>query len=237
MKSKIIFLLILLSFILTLSAQAQNDKKKYFLTGKVTDSAGFPVAGAMILIDKKNTNVVTDEKGMYKVKVKADAQKITVFTFGGGAGDTGINGRTTINFVIEGGAMKENTAEVAPGEETVNVGYGKVKSKDLTMPVNQVNASGDKYSSYSTIYEMLKGTVAGVQVIGKNITIQGLGTNNSNNQPLFVVDGIIVSGVDDIQPIQVKSVEVLKGASASIYGSRGANGVLIITLKGHGDNK
>ena len=146
-----------------------------------------------------------------------------------------INGRNVINFIIEGSGITEKTDGVNPGDETVNVGYGNVKNKDLTLSVGKLNGDGEKYASYSNIYEMLRGTVAGVQVNGKNITIQGLGTTNSNNQPLFVVDGIIISSIDDIQPVQVKSVEVLKGASASIYGSRGANGVLLITLKGHGD--
>jgi TonB-dependent SusC/RagA subfamily outer membrane receptor len=194
-----------------------------------------PVSGAMILVDKKNTNIVTDSKGYYKVKVKPDAQKITIFTFSGATGDAMINGRKVINFIIEGSGALGNNDGVPPGDETVNVGYGSVKNKDLTMSVGKVNGDGEKYSSYSNIYEMLRGTVAGVQVVGKNITIQGLGTTNANNQPLFVVDGIILSSIDDIQPVQVKSVEVLKGASASIYGSRGANGVLLITLKGHGD--
>jgi TonB-dependent SusC/RagA subfamily outer membrane receptor len=235
MKSRIIFLLIFSAFLITLPASGQKDKKKYFLSGTVTDNAGMPVSGAMILVDKINTNIVTDSKGYFKVKVKPDAQKITIFSFSGGTGDAMINGRKVINFIIEGSGAKENADGVPPGEETVNVGYGNVKNKNLTTSVGKVKGDGDKYASYSNIYEMLRGTVSGVQVNGKNITIQGLGTTNSNNQPLFVVDGIIISSIDDIQPVQVKTVEVLKGASASIYGSRGANGVLLITLKGHGD--
>jgi TonB-dependent SusC/RagA subfamily outer membrane receptor len=235
MKSGIPVLLLLSFFVISLPVSGQKEKKKYILSGMVTDISGKPVPGAMILIDKQNTNIVTDNKGIYKVKVKSTAQKITVFSFTGGTGDAMINGRQTINFIIEGTGVRENTADVKPGEETVNVGYGNVKNNDLTLSVGKVKGSGDRYSSYSNIYDMLRGTVAGVQVNGKTITIQGLGTTNANNQPLFVVDGIIVSSIDEIQPVQVKSVEVLKGASASIYGSRGANGVLLITLKGHGD--
>ncbi len=235
MKSGSLFLLLLSIFLITLPASGQKEKKKYILSGMVTDNAGMPVAGAMILIDKKNTDVVTDNKGVYKVKVKSTAQKITVFSFTGGTNETVINGRETINFVIEGTGIKEKKESASQDEETVNIGYGSAKNRDLTLSVGQVDGSGNKYSSYSNVYEMLRGTVAGVQVSGKKITIQGLGTTNANNQPLFVVDGNIISSIDDIQPGQVKSIEVLKGASASIYGSRGANGVLIITLKGHID--
>lgn len=231
-----VLVLVLVSIFLCGTVHAQKkSNKKITISGIVTNANKSPVSGAMILVDKKNTNVVTDSKGYFKVKVKPDAQRITIFTFSGGTGDAIINGRKVINFIIEGTGVRENTEGVPPGEETVNVGYGSVKNKDLTMSVGQVNGSGDKYASYSNIYDMLRGTVAGVQVVGKNITIQGLGTNNANNQPLLVLDGIIVSSIDDVQPVQVKSVEVLKGASASIYGSRGANGVLLITLKGHGD--
>ncbi len=235
MKSRIFFLLLFSVFLVTLPASGQKEKKKYVLSGMVSDDAGMPVSGAMILIDKKNTDIVTDSKGLYKVKVKSSAQKITVFTFSGGTLETEIKGRKIINFVIEGSGVRENTGGIQPGEENVNVGYGNVKSKDLSMSVSKVDGSGEKYASYSDIYDMLRGTVAGVKVVGKNITIQGLGTTNANNQPLLVVDGNIVVSIDDIQPVQVKSVEILKGASASIYGSRGANGVLLITLKGHGD--
>jgi TonB-dependent SusC/RagA subfamily outer membrane receptor len=235
MKSGIVFILLLSLFVISVPLSGQKEKKKYLLSGMVTDNSGKPVPGAMILIDKQNTNIVTDSKGNYKVKVKSTAQKITVFTLPGGSLDTEINGRKIINFIMEGTLARENAGGVPAGEETVNIGYGNVKSRDVTTSVGQVDGSGEKYASYANIYDMLRGTVAGVLVIGKNITIQGLGTNNANNQPLLVVDGIVVGSIDDIHPVQVKSVEVLKGASASIYGSRGANGVLLITLKGHGD--
>ena len=235
MKSGIVFILLLAMVGTSLPVSGQKGNKKFILTGIVTDNSGKPVPGAMILIDKQNTNLVTDSKGQYKVKIKPTAQKITVFTFSGAALDAEINGRKIINFIIEGTMAKENPRGVPAGEETVNIGYGSIKSKDVTTSVGQVDGSGEKYASYSNIYDMLKGTVPGVQVNGKNITVQGLGTTNANNQPLFVVDGIVINTIDDIQPVQVKSVEILKGASASIYGSRGANGVLLITLKGHGD--
>jgi TonB-dependent SusC/RagA subfamily outer membrane receptor len=131
-----------------------------------------------------------------------------------------------------------NNQAAKPGiEEKVNIGYGTADRKDINSQVNKVNTQNDRYASYNNVYDMLRGAVPGVQVVGKSITIQGQSTPNSNDQPLLVVDGIIVSSIDDIQPVLVKSVEVLKGASASIYGSRGANGVILIHLKGTSERK
>lgn len=237
MRTTITIILLAAAIITCLPLSAQKENRKYVLSGTVTDGSGRPVPGVMILIDKKNTDVVTGEDGRYRVRVKPDSREITVFTFTGVRGTVPIDRRRVIDFSISGSAAEERKRDAAAREEDVSVGYGKVKSSELTMPVGKVDGAGDKYSSYSNIYDMLRGTVAGVQVTGKNITVQGTGTTNPNNQPLFVVDGLIVGSIDDIHPVQVKSVELLKGPSASIYGSRGANGVLIITLKGHNEKK
>jgi TonB-dependent SusC/RagA subfamily outer membrane receptor len=77
---------------------------------------------------------------------------------------------------------------------------------------------------------MLRGEIPGVQVTGKSIMIRSTSTVNSGTEPLFIVDGVPVNSIDNIQPQLVKSIQVLKGSSAAIYGSRGSNGVIIITL-------
>ena len=233
MKTKILLLIILSSFILSIPVQGQNSKKKVWLSGIVTNNAGNPVSGAMILIDKKNTNIVTDTKGFYKVKIRPDAGEITIFTFTGVTEKVLIEGRTSLNVTLK---SAENNVENQPvADNKVNVGYGDVEKKNLTSQVNKLNPEKNKYESYSNIYDMLKGAVSGVQVIGKNIIIQG--QSPENGTPLFVVNGVAVTSIDNIQPIEVKSVEILKGAAASIYGSRGANGVILISLKtGPDDN-
>jgi TonB-dependent SusC/RagA subfamily outer membrane receptor len=81
---------------------------------------------------------------------------------------------------------------------------------------------------------MIQGKVPGVDVVGNKITIRGVGSLNLSSDPLFVVDGVAVSSIDNISPREVKSITVLKGASAAIYGTRGANGVILITLIGSG---
>jgi len=219
----------------SVSGSQEKSSKKITISGFVMDTARYPVAGAMIFVDKMNSNIVSDSKGYYRVKVKPDAVKITVLTINGGNREELINGRTTINFTLESAGTSVKNDSFDAGEETINIGYGEVKRKDMTLPVNQVKGSGDNHRVYADIYDMLRGTVPGVRVTGKNIKIQGVGTFQGDSQPLFVLDGIIVSSIDEIPPGSVKSIEVLKGAAASIYGSRGANGVLLIRLKSHGD--
>jgi TonB-dependent SusC/RagA subfamily outer membrane receptor len=227
--------LIILTFLtMSVALTAQKSNSKITVTGVVTDESKKPVAGAMILVDNKNTSTATDVNGYYRIKVKSDAQTISVFTFNGLSGEEKINGRTAIFFTLKGTQAKPVENEQ---EKKVEVGYGSIKKDDLTMPVNQVDMGDNKNASYSTIYDLLRGTVPGIQIFGRSIRLQGSGTTNTNSEPLLVVDGQIVSSIDYIHPREVKSVEVLKGASASIYGSRGANGVLMIKLVSGQDNK
>jgi TonB-dependent SusC/RagA subfamily outer membrane receptor len=122
-------------------------------------------------------------------------------------------------------------------DETINVGYGTVKRKNLTTQVGKIDGTNKKYAAYQNIYDMIRGELPGVQVRGKSILIQGPSSINLSTEPLLVVDGVIINSIDDISPRDVKSIEVLKGAAASIYGSRGANGVIMIYLKSGMDYK
>jgi TonB-dependent SusC/RagA subfamily outer membrane receptor len=215
--------------------QGQKENKKRTLSGYVTDDKGNPVAGAMVIIDKNNTGKVTDSKGYYKVKVRPDASRISIFTFKGGNADVQIEKRTTINITLIG---SQNDSQISkPEAERVEIGYGSVKREDVTNQVSKLEVDKNKFAAYPNIYDALRGTVAGLQVRGKSITIQGISSNNPNSEPLFVVDGMIVSSIDFILPNDVKSIEVLKGAAASIYGSRGANGVILIKLISGPQNK
>ena len=121
----------------------------------------------------------------------------------------------------------------ADNDEYVNVGYGKVRKSQNTMSVSRLDMKKDlKTTSYTNIYEYLQGRVAGVDVDGTTIRIRGERSLIASNEPLFIVDGMQVSDISDIDPNMVSSIEVLKdGASTSVYGSRGANGVILITLR------
>jgi TonB-dependent SusC/RagA subfamily outer membrane receptor len=230
MKTRFIIIL-LLALVAGTTASAQKPGKKIFITGEVRDMNKLPVPDAIIMIDNINTNILSDKNGSYKIKVKRSAQKISIVSPAGLAEEV-INGRTTINFSLKGSVLGQMNNQVSkPRDEEINVGYGSMKERDLTQSVGKINGTNSKYASYSSIYDMLKGEVAGVEVVGTSIKIRGASSFQMSTQPLFVVDDVIVSSVDNILPQMVKSIEVLKGSGAAIYGSRGANGVILITTK------
>ncbi len=233
MKRGIVFLMILL---VPLSGNlfAQKQGKKYNITGQVLDLNDKPVAGAIVLVDNRNTQVVTDERGMYTVRVKPNATMISVFKSSNGQQETEIKGRKVINFNLKSEALLYPPEEQAKTKsEKISVGYGYVEKKDATTSVSKINGLNNNNSTYSDIYQMLQRDPS-VQVTGGKILIRGIGSINSND-PLLIVDGIIVESINNISPSMVKSIEILKGSEASIYGSRGANGVIMITLIGYGD--
>ena len=229
MKLKIFLLILISVFSITVSS-GQKTNKKTVVSGIVTDAQHKPVIGALILIDGKNTNIVTNNQGFYKVRVRPDADSITILTFNNGISNSVINGRTAIDFTLGGpSASNQNFQDKSGNNEVVDIGYGNVRKKDLLTPVSTIDGRNSKYATYKNIYEILKGT-PGVIVTGNSIKIQGISSFNLSTEPLFVVDGMVVESIEGISPTMVESISVLKGASTSIYGSRGANGVILITL-------
>lgn len=228
--NKLFVLILLLSFLTIAESSGQKNNKKIVVTGLVTDANQRPLVGALILIDGKNTSIVTDDSGVYKLKVKPDADSITIVTFTNGINTEAINGRTNIDFVLgAAGSSDKNASDKKTADKKVDIGYGKVSEKDVLTHVNTIDGRNSKYATYKNVYEILKGT-PGVIVKGNSVQLQGPSSFNSGTQPIFVVDGMIVESVDGISPAMVESISVLKGASASIYGSRGANGAILITL-------
>ena len=125
---------------------------------------------------------------------------------------------STVNPGLSG---KEQTGEREKADQDKNIREksGVINVRDSAVPV------------YQDIYDMIRGRVAGVEVSGRSIKIRGTNSLNVSTEPLFVVDGVIVREIDDISPETVKSIEVLKGPDASVYGVRGSNGVIVITRK------
>lgn len=123
--------------------------------------------------------------------------------------------------VKPGLAGKEEAGGIEKAGQNKNSGGtpGVINVKDSAVPV------------YQDIYDMIRGKVAGVEVSGRSIKIRGTNSLNVSTEPLFVVDGVIVREIDDIAPETVRSIEVLKGPDASVYGARGSNGVIVITRK------
>jgi TonB-dependent SusC/RagA subfamily outer membrane receptor len=225
------FILVLLCLVAAVSVSyGQKSKKKTIVSGHVTDINNKPVPGVTIMVNNKSTNRITNDSGFYKVKIKPGAEMISIRLLSGQITKAYINGRTEINLSLPIDISTYTGIQKSPGDEEINVGYGTVKRKDLTQQIGRIDGTNKKYASYTSIYEMISGEVPGVQVQGKKITIRGINSINLSSEPLIVVDGMAVSSIDDIQPQMVRSIEVLKGSAASIYGSRGANGVILITL-------
>lgn len=231
------FSLFLFAFIALINLSGQKNNKKITVKGIVTDIKSKPVPGVTILVDNKSTNKITNPDGSYKVKVKPDAELISIRLLSGQGTAALIKGQTEINLSLPIDISLYTEIQQDPGDEEINIGYGTVKKKDLTQQVGKIDGTNKKYSSYSSVYDMISGEVPGVQVQGKKISIRGINSFNLSSEPLIVVDGMAVGSIDDIQPQMVRSIEVLKGSAASIYGSRGANGVILITLFGTKDLK
>jgi TonB-dependent SusC/RagA subfamily outer membrane receptor len=231
-----IILLLFFFLIIAENIEGQKANKKSIVSGYVTDVNNQPVARALILLDRQQTSVVTNKKGFYKIRITPDTRMIGAYSDVKGSAETPAEGGSEINIVLYGSyAIQGFIPAIPEEEEMVNIGYGKVKKKDLTTPTGQIDGREHKYDSYTNIYDMIRGEVPGVQVVGTQILIRGMSSINSSNDPLLVVDGMAVSSIDNINPREVKSISVLKGSDASIYGTRAAGGVILIDLKGASD--
>lgn len=232
MKLKIIFLVLLSTFCIA-GLNAQKSNKKITITGTVLDVNNNPISNAIILIDDQKTNSLTDAQGKYKVKVKPTAARISIFTFGSGTFEDSIRGRTQIdfNFSVASGQSAADGQNIKNGDQGVNTGYGMVKKKNLTTDINKIDGTNKKYASYSSIAEMIQREVSGVKIVNGEVVIQDSRDFFGTVPALIVVDGVPVDGMPSIPPTSVKSIEVLKGTSAAIYGSRGYGGAILIKTK------
>jgi len=112
------------------NSPGQKNNKKFVISGIVTDAQNRPVVGALVMVDKNNTNIVTNQNGFYRVRVRPDDNTITIVTFNNGVSDEEINGRTTIDFTLgKSGVARDNTQDNSKKDEVVNIGYGTVKQK------------------------------------------------------------------------------------------------------------
>lgn len=186
-----IVLLMILSLIISENVEGHKNNKKNIVSGYVTDVNNQPVASAMILLDRQQTGVVTNKKGFFKVRITPDTRMIGAYSDVKGSAETPAEGGPEINIVLYGSfAIQGFIPAIPEEEEMVNIGYGKIRKKDLTSPTGQIDGRDHKYDSYTNIYDMIRGEVPGVQVVGKQILIRGMSSINSNNDPLLVVDGM-----------------------------------------------
>ena len=215
----------------TLSAQVRS------ISGVVKEPSGEAIIGASVIVKGTKVATITDLSGYYKLNVPENG-KILVFSYiGMKTLEVTING-TQINAVLED--------ESKLLDEVVAIGYGTAKRKDITGSVSSINAQAIAAVPVSSALEAMSGKLAGVQITTTEgspdaemkIRVRGGGSITGDNKPLFIVDGFPVQSINDIAPSDIETIDVLKDASSTaIYGSRGANGVVIVTTKSGKEGK
>lgn len=216
------------------SAFANNGDPDHFakitVTGKVTDARGEALIGATVVIKgQESLGTVTDIDGSYSLLV--DENDVLVISFTGfEKQEVPVGGRKVIDVVLQ------ESATVL--EQVVVVGYGTLTKKQVTGAISQVKGDDLKKQPLLTAVQGVQGLAAGIQVIGSGepgtqprVQIRGINTVLTNENPLYVVDGVITDNITNINTSDIFSIDVLKDGAAAIYGTRAANGVILITTK------
>ena len=243
---KNIFLLLLFAVIPFISWSQEN------VSGSVQDPNGVPLPGASILIKGTTKGEITDMDGNFSIEVNEFPATLLFNFLGFSAQEKEVTGPTTLTITLE-----EDEQQLG---EVVLIGYGEVEREDVTGAITTIKPNENAVAQSQSVQEILQGRAAGVQVQNgtsptgaSSIKIRGLSSLTSSTEPLYVVDGIIMDsasedvndplsggnsymspqgGISGINPRDIESIEILKDASATaIYGSRGANGVILITTK------
>ena len=225
------------------SANNSAQQSSEHITGRVTDTEGNPIIGVTVLIKGSTIGVVTNATGAYQIQSTKAGQTLVFRFVGMKQKEVSVDNQSVINVSLD----EESTLLT----EVVAIGYGSQKKIDITGAVSSVKSENFNKGVASSPEQLIQGKVAGVNVTsssgapgsGQRIIIRGQGSIRENTGPLYVIDGFPVglagTGSDDYNPLgninseDIESIDVLKDASATaIYGSRGANGVILITTKG-----
>ena len=216
--------------------RVNSNNAKIKVTGKVTDEKGEPIIGATIKVRGSSQGTVTDLDGNFNLYI-SKGDKILISYIGFVTKVVSIEGTGNIDITL--------AEEQRSLDEVIVVGYGSIKKSDLTSSVSKISSEAIANRPVSNLSEAMQGQLAGVNaqaaeggLPGQQLTIRirGINTINGDSSPLYVIDGVPRDNMDDIDPSDISSIQILKDAAAtSIYGSRGANGVVLIeTKKGKG---
>lgn len=213
-----------------LIADVQQQQKRR-ITGKITDEQGEPIIGANIVEKGTSNGTVTDIDGNFAFSVE-DGTILQISYIGYLEQEIPTAGRTSVNIILQ-----EDTRAL---DELVVIGYGMVRKSDLTGSVASVKSESLEKFPTSNVTEMLRGQAPGIQVTlnsaapggGSDILVRGKRSLSSAQSPLYIVDGMIVPHINDLNSNDISSIEILKDASSqAIYGSRASNGVILISTK------
>ncbi len=211
------------------AATAQN----FAVNGKVLDASGKPLEGATVSEKGKKLSTVTTQDGTFQLNVSSGNAKLLVSFVGYEEGEIALNNQKQLSVILK--SVNESLSDV------VVIGYATVKKKDVTGSVAGINQKDIRSRPVDNALQAMQGKVAGVDITSNerpgqvgSINIRGVRSLAASNSPLFVVDGIPLTtgGIEYINPNDIEAIDVLKDASATaIFGSRGANGVVIVTTK------
>jgi len=220
-------------FLATSYAAFSQNAQTVTVTGKVIDETGLPLEGATVMIEHSKTGTVTDKNGSYSLKAKS-GDILSVMYIGFVTESEKVGTKSVMNFTL-----KEDRNML---EDVVVIAYGTVKKADLTGSVSSVQMADIKTAPAYSVDNALQGRVAGADIMATSgepgatttIRIRGTRSISASNEPLIVVDGIMdaIHDLNDLNSDDIASITVLKDASSTaIYGSRGSNGVIIVTTK------
>jgi TonB-linked SusC/RagA family outer membrane protein len=231
-----IFLLLFVTSTITADNKSMQQSQKN-ISGIVIDERGAPLVGVGIAVPNTAIGISTDVNGKFQLTVPEGINTISASYLGYGTQEIDITNKTTVNI-----QLLPVSQEI---DEVVVIGYGTVKKRDLTGAVVSIGNEDITISPTSNIMEALQGKISGMDIIkssgrigsGVDLLLRGNRSIYGDNTPLFIIDGLPGS-YSQVNPSDVESVDVLKDASSTaIYGSAGANGVVIITTKRGKDNK
>ncbi len=237
MKSISRFLFLAVFILASLHTYAQSIS----VTGKVIDNEGMEIIGANVLLKgSPGVGTITDLDGKYTLKVNDASKDVLVFSYVGMQNlEVNVNGKSQIDVTMQPDAIQM--------EEVVAIGYATTKRKDLTGSVSSVSGADIGKMPVSSVSQALAGKIAGVQVVQSegspdadiSVRVRGGMSITQSNEPLYIVDGFVSdNGMRGLDPSDIASIDVLKDASATaIYGSAGANGVILITTKSGKEGK
>jgi TonB-linked SusC/RagA family outer membrane protein len=232
---KILFNRILVFMLLMIFSAASFGQNARTITGKVTDSGGAALPGTNVIVQGTTTGVQTDLNGNYTITVQDPSSAILEFSFIGYTKlQVPVGNQSKVDAVLK--------EEYTGLDEIVVIGYGTQKKSDITGSVVSVSNEQITARPVNNVFESLQGKAAGVDITTSlrpgtvgSISIRGARSLTASNSPLYVVDGIPImsnSGIETLNEQDIQSIEILKDASATaIYGSRGANGVVLVTTK------
>ena len=234
MQKRFLRLITLITVLICTVTHVSAQTRK--ITGVVVDEMGLPLIGSVVASQDGKSGVMTDDKGAFSIDVRSNDQTISVSFLGYLTQNADIVGKSDLKVQL----LPDPNNSL---NEVVVIGYGEVKKADLTGSVGSVKMSDVKEAPGLSVDQALQGRIAGVDIMSTtgepgaatSIRIRGTRSITASNEPLIVVDGVAgaVTDLNDINSEDIESISVLKDASSTaIYGSRGSNGVVLVTTKG-----